>query len=122
MSGVIRNQPTPEGRALGEQLARLTDTAEIEVRKQFPNHDERCASCAFKAGTFPNGCLTTVADATKCAVEGTPFFCHHNLDGDKNPTELCAGWMIAQTALMDAPVKNLPYEFSKPVGDVNASI
>lgn len=89
------NRPSPEGWILGEQLARLTDKAEAEVRQQFPNHASRCKSCAFRRGTLPNGCLPTVMDALKCVADGTPFHCHQQFDDNGVPTDLCAGWAIA---------------------------
>lgn len=92
------NRPSPEGRMLGEQLARLTDNAEREARAKFPNHKERCKSCAFTRGTFPNGCLSTVMDALKCVVDGTPFHCHQHFDEKGVPTDLCAGWAMASMA------------------------
>ena len=95
------NRPSPEGRAIGEQLARLTDKAEPIVRAQFPNHTPRCKSCAFTAGTFPNGCLPTVMDALKCVVDGTPFHCHQEFDDKGVPTDLCAGWAIATQVVDD---------------------
>lgn len=87
---LIPNRPSPEGRMLGEQLARMCDIEE----KKFPNHAQRCKSCAFRAGTVPNGCLPTVMDALKATMEGEPFMCHQHFDKDGNPTELCAGAAI----------------------------
>ncbi|MCW3657561.1 hypothetical protein K6L27_05185 [Burkholderia cenocepacia] len=101
MSKMIPNRPSAEGRQLGEQLARIADCAESAVRRQFPNHARRCASCAFSAGTVPNGCAPTVMDATKCLVESVPFMCHQKFDECGEPTELCAGWAIASTAIDD---------------------
>lgn len=98
MSDLTPNRPAAEGRVIGEQLARLTDKAEQEVIGTFPNHARRCKSCAFSAGTFPNGCLPTVMDALKCVVDGTPFHCHQQLDGNGVPTDLCAGWAMASMA------------------------
>ena len=114
---LVPNRPSDEGRQLGEQLARLTDKAWIELKAKFPNHMERCSSCAFRGGTFPNGCLVTVMDALKCAVENIPFYCHHNLDAEGKPTDLCAGFMAAQFALSNVekpfPLTRLPYELSE---------
>jgi len=91
---LIQNRPSPEGRMIGEQLARLCDKAEIEIRKQFPDHDERCKSCAFRSGTLPNGCLITVMDALKATLECHPFMCHQDFDAKGEPTQLCAGFVI----------------------------
>jgi hypothetical protein len=107
------NRPSPEGRMLGEQLARLTDKAEVEARSKFPNHSRRCKSCAFTAGTVPNGCLPTVMDALKCVVDGTPFHCHQHFDDKGIPTDLCAGWGIATMAADE----NLRKRLGPIVGD-----
>lgn len=88
---LIRNRPTDLGREYGENLARFCDQAEPEVRKEFPDHAKRCKSCAFRAGTIPNGCEPTVMDATKCMLEHKPFYCHETKSA--NPP-LCAGWAI----------------------------
>lgn len=103
---LIPNRPSAEGRILGEQLALLTDKAEPRVRAQFPNHKERCRSCAFTAGTVPNACLPTVMDALKCVVDGTPFHCHQQFDDSGTPTDLCAGWAMASDAC-DDKLRNL---------------
>jgi len=92
----VPNVPTPEGRALGTQIARLCDQAEEQVRERFPRHHRRCGDCAFRAGTDPNGCVETVMDATKAVLEGIPFFCHKAMP-DGEPKLLCAGWTILTT-------------------------
>lgn len=98
MTDLTPNRPSTEGRLLGEQLARLTDKAELEALARFPNHARRCKSCAFVAGTLPNGCLPTVMDALKCVIDGTPFHCHQQFDDNGTPTDLCAGWAMASMA------------------------
>jgi hypothetical protein len=102
---LVPNRPSAEGRAIGEQLARLTDKSEPIVRAQFPNHKSRCKSCAFTAGTVPNECLPTVMDALKCVVDGIPFHCHQQFDDNGTPTDLCAGWAIASTQVDDRLIK-----------------
>lgn len=88
-----RNQPTPEGRILGEQLSKLYDEREPEVRASIPDIPDRCATCAFRGETIPNGCLPTVMDALKCIIEGHPFMCHAGMR-DGEPTAVCAGWVV----------------------------
>lgn len=106
----VPNEPTEMGRELGRNLARLTDVAEAEMRKTFPNHAPRCDDCAFKAGTDPNGCEPTLMDAIKCAVENIPFFCHKGV-ADGGPVKApCRGWMLwvgskAQQALQEFAVE-----------------
>lgn len=89
---LIRNRPCATGRALGENMARFADRAEQEWREQLGIVAKRCASCAFTKGTFPNGCLSTMADATKCVLEDRPFYCHHATADGIEP--ICAGWLM----------------------------
>lgn len=92
------NLPTPEGRALGRELARLCDAVEAEDLKRFPNQQPRCNDCAFRAGTQPNGCPETLMDAIKCVVEGAPFYCHKGMKEGEKPKHLCRGWLTMQGA------------------------
>ena len=113
MSEKFPNRPTPEGIEAGKYLARMTDTAEKEQLKQFPNQDKRCKSCAYLEGTVPNGCVPTVMDAIKAACERVPFMCHQHFDANGNPTEICMGWVILQSASkLDKSIK-MPWEFSE---------
>jgi len=106
-----RNVPSPEGRALGEQLARLAEAAEKEIRPKLPaDWPERCASCAFRPGTFPNGCLPTVMDAMKC---GQMFYCHHGKpDAKGNYTDPCIGYLISRASMHDKTPLEVPWKFS----------
>jgi hypothetical protein len=110
----VPNRPTPAGRLIGRELARLADKAEAEDLKRFPNQRPRCQSCAFRLGTIPNGCEETVMDALKCVAERVPFMCHQVKDADGNCTELCAGWVAAQGATASRPRFETPWPFSKP--------
>lgn len=92
------NLPTPEGRALGAELARLADVAEAENRERFPRAARRCYDCAFRAGTDPNGCAETLMDALKCVVEAKPFFCHKGVAEGDTPRTLCAGFALLMRA------------------------
>lgn len=56
----------------------------------------RCDECAFTAGTVPNRSLLTLADATKCVVEGVPFMCHKGVDPG---SRLCGGYVDAVVKL-----------------------
>lgn len=84
------NLPTPEGRELGAHLVRLVEPDIAKLVEQGVA-DLRCTTCAFRAGTMPNGCPTTVMDALKCAMEGVPFYCHERKlpNGER---DFCAGW------------------------------
>lgn len=83
-----------EGRMLGEQMARLYDIAEKRLGDEA-DEGERCKTCAFRAGTVPNGCAQTQLDISKCVAEGIPFYCHQNVG------QLCHGWVITRIGLRD---------------------
>jgi hypothetical protein len=78
-----RNLPCAKGRELGREIARLT-----------PQVPEMCNGCAFKEGTFANGCLSTLMDAAVCVLAGTAFHCHIKKNGNGDDA-LCAGFMAA---------------------------
>lgn len=105
---MVRNRPTPVGRMLGVELARLADKAEIDALKLFPNQKHRCRTCAFRKGTVPNGCESTLMDAIKCVMERVPFMCHESKDN----ADLCMGWLNSQDMAKDRPLPT-PWEFSK---------
>lgn len=109
---LVPNRPTPEGREMGRNIARLCDQADPLFRLRFPGAPERCKTCAFRLGTVPNGCVDTLMDATKALLEGVPFMCHESLDGG-DPTRLCGGYAILQDAAGPnaEPVK-LPWDYS----------
>lgn len=88
----VPNLPTPEGEALGAELARLCDVAEVEELKRFPNQLPRCQDCALRAGTLPNGCLDTLGDVIKCLVEGEVFYCHKGIVEGEAPKRMCSGF------------------------------
>ena len=94
-----RNKPTPEGRELGAHVARLTEVAIKDCEASTPGLKmlERCASCAFRAGTFPNGCPETLLDAIDCVQSGHPFLCHHHRKGEEK--HICAGWAACVSSL-----------------------
>lgn len=109
---------TPEGIALGREMARLCDVAEVEQRARFPKHARRCESCAFRAGTLPNGDPVTLMDATKCLIENIPFMCHQYFNADGSPRDMCAGFaLLARSGMNFEPGKHVmaPWNFSKPV-------
>lgn len=111
---------TPEGREMGEHLVRITEPA-IRYLQLQGEPDERCRSCAFRAGTVPNGCLQTQMDALKAVVEDVPFLCHQH-DRKGWP---CHGWFAARVAILKAerenggplPVASCPWPFSEPDGE-----
>jgi hypothetical protein len=95
----VLNIPSPEGAALGEQVARMTEHGRKLREQAFPNAPPRCIECAFTKGTVPNRCLSTVGDALKCVIERVPFNCHKLMDENGEPKRLCAGWCDAITGV-----------------------
>ncbi len=103
---------TPEGKILGEQMARLTAPA-LELMASQGIADDRCQSCAFRAGTVPNGCPQTQMDVVKAIMEGVPFKCHQSpKDAQGQCSDLCHGWIAARVA-MGGETATVPWEFSK---------
>jgi hypothetical protein len=104
-----RNQPEPAGYALGANLARFADDAEARLKADGYEVPERCSTCAFRVGTVPNGCITSVMDATKCMIEHVPFLCHH----DKAHKTPCAGFLaIMANGGPDSQPGIAPWPFS----------
>lgn len=110
---------------MGEQMARLTDKS-IAALAAEGEEDERCKSCAFRAGTVPNGCPQTQMDALKCVIEGVPFKCHQ---ADRKGWP-CHGWYAARVAVARAEkargtplaVKKCPWEFSPPDDELRSAL
>jgi hypothetical protein len=95
---MIPNVATPEGRELGEHLARFCDQ---ELRGK---PDNRCSTCAFRCGDHvANGSPKTLLDALKAALERTPFWCH---EADR----ACAGW--AALCARKGTELSVPWDFS----------
>lgn len=113
-AGVKRNLPTPEGRDVGLNMARMTEPAIADLAAQG-EADERCATCAFRAGTLPNGCAETVMDAIKCGMEGEPFYCHDK----RRAGQTCHGWFAMRYAL-DGRRTTVPWKFSHEHGEAAA--
>jgi len=121
MGDMVPNRPTPEGEALGAQLARLTESALAKLKLDFPKHMEPCVTCAFRRGTLPNRCLSTTMDALKCVMEGVDFMCHHTPKNEHgNHTGFCTGYMIARAAVFDSPTLECPWPFSHEDDDNTA--
>lgn len=95
------NEATPEGFELGYYMARFVD--QEEAKEPLANGYARCATCAFRQGTFPNGSPQTLMDAAKCVMEGVPFDCHE----DEKP---CAGWALLRRA--SESTSTVPWPFS----------
>lgn len=88
---------TPEGQRLGASTARLADIGADIAKAEDGECDGRCKTCAFRAGTVPNGCPVTQCDATKAMLEGErAFFCHEKKGG---VLPVCKGWVQARLAM-----------------------
>lgn len=110
-SVLVPNRPTDLGRSLGSQVARLCDNAEQIIRERFPNMRPRCGTCAFRAGTIPNGCEETLADAIKCVAEKDRLFlCHESPKGEEK--QPCAGYMTLIQTTADMPSVEVPWEYA----------
>lgn len=83
---------SPEGVALGISMAKMYDIAERNLG-EMADPDERCKTCAFRAGTVPNGCAQTQLDISKCVAENIPFYCHQERG------QLCHGWATVRIGL-----------------------
>ena len=105
----IRNKATAEGRKLGQEMARLCDSAEPDARLQTPDLPPRCSSCAFRAGQHvANGSSETLMDAVKCLVEGVEFQCHE----PARKGQPCSGWAMMMLAGDGFNVGIAPWPFS----------
>lgn len=99
---------TPEGKACGEKTARHVERAVAHLITEG-EPDERCLSCAGRAGTVPNGCIQTQADFVKAVIEDVPFLCHA-----KKGKHICHAWFALRHAANMAGQKSVkvPWEFS----------
>ena len=55
-----------------------------------------CKSCAYRLGSVPSQCLPTIQDAQYAIDNCAQFMCHETLDGDDEPTRMCAGFVHAR--------------------------
>jgi hypothetical protein len=90
---VIRNRPSSSGAALGRMLASVAEKS----LARFPQAHERCGTCAFRLGTYPNRCWQTVVDAFGCLDIREPFHCHERAGDDGYP-DVCAGYIACAAA------------------------
>jgi len=105
---MIRNRATPDGQALGREMARLCDEAEPRARLKLPELPPRCASCAFREGPHvASGSPETLMDALKCVMEGVKFGCHDV----HRPDHLCSGWLML-TLGGDGETIGAPWSFT----------
>jgi hypothetical protein len=87
----VLNRPTREGRQIGRLMARFH---RLEMLRH-PGQKDCCHDCAFRRGTTPNGCASTVMDAMKCVMEKVPFLCHAGMvSGEGAPAGVCQGWLV----------------------------
>ena len=102
------NRVTPLGRELGKHIARLIEPGIAELAAAG-EPDVRCQTCAFRAGTIPNGCEQTLGDALKCAMEGSrDFMCHQ----DTTQQTVCHGYFAWRVLSLDRPDVKCPWDYS----------
>lgn len=117
--GFQRNTPCEHGKRFGAELARLTDAEEPAYAAEFARDGkpvpQRCSTCAFRAGTFPNGCLSTVADAFKCVMELDDFCCHDKDAMTPEGAQVCVGWaiLVGKTLREGKRPVEMPYGYSR---------
>jgi len=89
-------KPSVHGATLGRELARLADSQVVD----HPEIRSRCMTCAFREGTMPNMMAPTLLQAMHCVLgtDPSPFGCHHTLDANGIPTQLCAGYELCKEA------------------------
>lgn len=56
------------------------------------DQDKVCESCAFRLGSIPNQCSSTVNDVFYCAEGDSDFMCHENIGDDGKCTRACKGY------------------------------
>lgn len=108
--GGTPNAPTPEGEALGIEMARLTENARPAFEAAHPDAPPPCDECAFIKGTIPNRCPSTLMNALKCVMEGEPFYCHKGVTYPECPKRLCGGYQIAVFGAKVAPANGERHE------------
>ena len=91
----VPNLPSPEGAALGIELARMLAPNLAMVKANFPKSLPMCDECLCRAGTVANQCESTLMDFVKCTAENEPFYCHKGIAEDAKPRRLCAGYVAA---------------------------
>lgn len=89
-------KPSAHGRILGAEFATIAD-AMAPSRPEIP---KRCATCAFRHGTFPNGCAGTLSEALNCVtgIDPSPFHCHHGIKDGEDSSKLCSGYLLVKDA------------------------
>lgn len=99
-----------EGKAIGRRMSQMADDGVLILELEGESTDKRCATCAFRIGTVPNGCILTQADVLKAFSQGDKLFTCH-----VNKGETCYGFYAARVAKRRTgiPDFNLPYEYSK---------
>ncbi len=100
-----RSRVSFDGARMGAKLAKLTDKAVKKLELQGEK-DERCATCAFRLGTVPNGCIQTQSEAWKATLEDKTFLCHHD---DRRET-VCHGHYAIRQAMRGSTIQ-CPWDY-----------
>lgn len=88
---LVRNKPTALGREAGSELARLTEVESARLQDAGIPFEEPCAGCAYRRGSYANGCPSTVLEAIYATVEENEIFSCHEVP---RRGQVCAGWKI----------------------------
>jgi len=105
---MTRNRATPEGHALGKEMARLCDESEPRARLKFPELPPRCHTCAFREGPHvANGSPETLMTALKCVMEGVQFDCHER----DREGQICSGYAMLLLAEDEFKPLTVPWDF-----------
>lgn len=109
---------SPEGRKAGLLFSVLAEKECATLAQEHGEPDERCKTCALRAGTVPNGCFQTQGDLCKALVEDVPFMCHSKPGKDGRFETICHGWFAvsrvfdrARAAGVDLPA-SAPWDFT----------
>lgn len=93
---LVENLPSPEGAALGRELARLADVKEARLISEGQPVPVRCSDCAARLGTIPNQCESTLMCLVKSTIERDPFYCHKGVAEGEEPKRVCGGYSLLE--------------------------
>ncbi len=101
------NLPTPEGAAMGRELARFADIEEAKLSAAGNPVPKRCVDCAARLGTLPNQCESTLLTLIACTMtDGEEFMCHLAMS-DGEPTKVCRGYELLTQGITRADARSV---------------
>ncbi|MBI3230974.1 MAG: hypothetical protein HYZ45_12605 [Burkholderiales bacterium] len=110
---------SPEGKQMGAIMSRLADLECASLARQGET-DDRCKTCAFRAGTVPNGCAQTQSDVIKAVSDNVPFMCHAHKNSHGQYNRICHGWFAVRRIVnrkekaTGEKMPLAPWDFSPP--------